>query len=242
MTTSADLARFFYAISDKQGHKYGSVIYATRHVSFNSDELQEDYVLSIPTSFTTVTIIQIIVNGETITDYTFSETSKTIHFSTPLTKNSKVTIIFTDEAPSWDGQNAIYKDKNLESYLQPGDLIFWSKPISNQEQKKRYRSISHVAIVSEDIGKYYQVTSTTNELEDKGDSYDKIIKNGLISYLPFNEDRVKNIDLIIRPKYANRATYEIPLDENLLSYPPTWGTSLSINYPKYSEYGYYYNW
>ena len=66
--------------------------------------------------------------------------------------------------------------------------------------------------------------------------------NGLISYLPFNEDRVKNIDLIIRPKYANRATYEIPLDENLLSYPPTWGTSLSINYPKYSEYGYYYNW
>ena len=98
---------------------------------------------------------------------------------------------------------------DLRDNLQPGDILFWSKPGASDAQKKRFRSISHVAIMSENKSHYIEVTTGTS----------------VVLYEKF-EENYENISLICRPKYKQyMAAEKTPIGENLLNYPWVYGAS-----------------
>lgn len=103
---------------------------------------------------------------------------------------------------------------SLKDKLRPGDLLFWSKPSATDTQKKRFRSISHVAIVSENYSHYFEVTTG----------------NSVVLYQKF-EEKYENISLICRPKYRNyMAAEETPIGENLINYPWVYGAVKESTY------------
>ena len=87
--------------------------------------------------------------------------------------------------------------------LMAGDLIFWSKPTGNDHQKSRFKAITHVAIVSRDITKYYQVTGLESTKSDT-------------VYYTNLADNLQYISLIIRPNYNPRVITITPTNINLL--------------------------
>lgn len=102
----------------------------------------------------------------------------------------------------------------LSSKLLPGDLIFWSRSTATENQKKRFRSISHVAISSENPEYVYEATTLYHTLY-----YRKIAPTE-------SKPKGRNVDeisLIIRPDYRpiQNQTYTIPQNENLLTFPWT---------------------
>lgn len=106
-----------------------------------------------------------------------------------------------------DGAMTTTKADSLQSKLKPGDLIFWSKPGATDTQKKRFRSISHVAIVVENTTHFIEVTSGSLVVvyDDFASSYE-------------------NISLICRPDYRPRQSGEkTPTGVNLLHYPWAYG-------------------
>lgn len=97
--------------------------------------------------------------------------------------------------------------ENLKNQLRPGDLLFWSNPSASDTQKKRFRSISHVAIMSENQFRFIEVTSDTRT----------------VLYGKF-EKKYEHISLICRPKYKQyMAAEKTPIGENLLNYPWVYG-------------------
>lgn len=96
---------------------------------------------------------------------------------------------------------------SLKNNLKPGDILFWSKPGASDAQKKRFRSISHVAIISENQSHYLEVTTGDN----------------VVLYKKF-EENYENISLICRPNYKQyKSTEQTPIGENLLNYPWVYG-------------------
>lgn len=97
----------------------------------------------------------------------------------------------------------LYENPSSVPYdLLPGDLVFWAKPNASEEQKKSFRSISHVGIIGRDANTVIHVTG----YEDvKGDTvfYAKLINNA------------DNISLIIRPNYC-KGFKEVPLNTNII--------------------------
>jgi hypothetical protein len=87
--------------------------------------------------------------------------------------------------------------------LLAGDLIFWSKPVGSDAQISRFKAITHVAIVSRDTTKFYQVTGDENT---KGDT---VFCSNLADSLTY-------ISLIIRPNYNPRTVTITPTGMNLL--------------------------
>lgn len=106
------------------------------------------------------------------------------------------------------------KANNLisSSQLRPGDIIFWSKTDANQI--KRFRSISHVAIVSENPHFYIEVTTGSIVVQ-----YESVV------------DYYNEVSLICRPKYKNyMAAEKTPTGENLLNYPWVYGSLKESTY------------
>lgn len=92
---------------------------------------------------------------------------------------------------------------SIPSGLCPGDLIFWSKEAGSDEQKSRFMSITHVAIVGRDTTRFYQVTGKP---EEKGDT---------VFYSELAE-KLGEITLIVRPNYYPLSTPSCPTNINLL--------------------------
>lgn len=105
----------------------------------------------------------------------------------------------------------------LKNLLKPGDLIFWSSPNALDNQKKRFRGISHIAIASENPTAYFEVTGTSLvvQYEGLGSNYE-------------------NVSLICRPDYRpkGKLAEETPVGINLIHYP--WGYGA---YGSFSKYG-----
>ena len=99
--------------------------------------------------------------------------------------------------------------KELAKSFQPGDLIFWAKASADEVQQRRFRSISHIAIVSERTDRYYHATSGSS----------------VVLYSAFT-DAYEEVALVCRPDYRpNKITGEIPVGVNLLRYPWSYGSS-----------------
>ena len=98
--------------------------------------------------------------------------------------------------------------------LQPGDLVFWSKSGASDNQKKRFKGISHVGIVARDTKRFYQVTGSE---DSKGQTmfysyFYKLKSDGVtVQY-----NNLAYISLIIRPNYTRVEPPKVPLGENLL--------------------------
>jgi hypothetical protein len=99
----------------------------------------------------------------------------------------------------------LWKDLNL----QPGDLLFWSKASASDEVKKRFKAISHVAIVTENTSHFFEVTT--------GDK--------VVLYNDFEGD-YNEVSLICRPNYGKRV---LPVNENILCYPWIYGALATSN-------------
>ena len=98
-----------------------------------------------------------------------------------------------------DGEMTAEKAVAIEKQLEPGDLLFWSKPTASDAQKNRFRSISHTAMVAENTSHFLEVTTgesvvlySTFDAEDDDETNDK-----------FNY-----ISLICRPDYRPRNSAE----------------------------------
>lgn len=111
--------------------------------------------------------------------------------------------------------------------LEPGDILCWSKRGATDKQKSHYRGISHVAVVAEKRDYYYQCTTATSALSyyiaDNGGG----VKEGGIYYTKLDEAHAAQLTMVIRPHYKARAKAPMPLNTNLLAYPPRWGSSES---------------
>lgn len=114
-----------------------------------------------------------------------------------------------------DGPMTAEKAIEIEKKLDPGDLLFWAKPTASDAQKRRFRSISHTAMVAENTSHFLEVTTgdsvvlySTFDAEDDDETNDK-----------FNY-----ISLICRPDYRPRQSAEkTPIGVNLLHYPWVYG-------------------
>lgn len=105
--------------------------------------------------------------------------------------------------------------------LKPGDLIFWSKEGANDNQKSRFKAISHVAVVGRDTSRYYQVTGYADERVTETIFYSLIA------------DHLDEITLIVRPNY-NPIYNNILPNNNLL---PTFSFDSCAISPNVSSYG-----
>lgn len=92
----------------------------------------------------------------------------------------------------------------LPKGLLPGDLIFWSKESGSNNQKTRFKAITHVGIVGRDTTKYYQVTGYSDERVTDTVFYSSIAEH------------LEEISLIIRPNY-NPIDTSLPLKMELLT-------------------------
>jgi hypothetical protein len=112
--------------------------------------------------------------------------------------------------------------------LQPGDLVFWDTS-DNINVDSRFKSISHVGLVAENINYYYQVTGTQpNSIEDI-DSEKKVIF--YTKFINSTNHPINKIALIVRPDYRPRVPKkETPIGVNLLEYP--WRFTRSQTYSK----------
>lgn len=111
-----------------------------------------------------------------------------------------------------DGAMTSAKATDIQSKLKPGDLLFWSKPAATDTQKKRFRSISHIAIVSETTTHFIEVTS-----------------GSLVVVYDDFETNYENISLICRPDYRPRKSEEkTPIGINLLQYPWAYGALTTV--------------
>jgi hypothetical protein len=100
--------------------------------------------------------------------------------------------------------------------LRPGDLIFWAKGSASETQKRRFKGISHIAMVSENTEYYYHCTGAKDYRYNGGNGHSVIYRSNLINN---SEDKhYYEIELIIRPDYRKRVS-ETPSDVNLLVYP-----------------------
>lgn len=113
----------------------------------------------------------------------------------------------------FDGRNDGAPSPSLSAMLRPGDLIFWSKPTGTETQKKRFRSITHVAIVAYRPTRYFQVTNGSP----------------VVQYSQF-ASHYENVSMIIRPDYRlKRPSYAVPKNKNLLTYPWAFSTGTWTN-------------
>lgn len=106
--------------------------------------------------------------------------------------------------------------------LQPGDLVFWDTSDGNSDG--RFKSISHVAMVAEDVNYYYQVTGSTDQFDQN-----------VVFYTEFAEADTahpnSSLVLAVRPDYRLRMPKEeTPAGVNILEYP--WEYSRGLSYSK----------
>lgn len=98
--------------------------------------------------------------------------------------------------------------------LMPGDLLFWSKDSANENQKSRFKAISHVGIVARDTNYYFQVTGYE---DSKGDT----VFHTTLS------DHLAELTLVVRPNYNPIIVSITPLNTNLL--PSYYYDSLKVD-------------
>ena len=125
-----------------------------------------------------------------------------------------------------DGKLASNNESHKDLRLQPGDLVFWDTK-EDAQVDSRFKSISHVAIVSERPDYYYHVTGSTNlvgqivvwyeefaEVEPVTNSNGEIIGEKTVSH-PNSA-----IVLAVRPDYRHgMPKEEFPCGVNLLGFP-----------------------
>ena len=88
--------------------------------------------------------------------------------------------------------------------LKPGDLVFWSKPQASENQKLRFKSISHVGIVAHKTDRYYEATGSESS------------KGNTVFYSNLTTD-LEYITLIVRPNYNPVVVPVTPANTNLLA-------------------------
>lgn len=114
-----------------------------------------------------------------------------------------------------DGEMTAAKAVEMQSKLEPGDLLFWAKPTASDAQKSRFRSISHVAIVAENTTHFLEVTTGSSVVLYS--TFDSKDDDG-------TDDKFNYISLICRPDYRPRKSAEkTPIGINLLHYPWVYG-------------------
>ena len=120
--------------------------------------------------------------------------------------------------------------KSNEGYtkldLQAGDLVFWDTK-DDAQVDSRYRSISHVAIVSERPDYYYHVTGDTKKVGQLVVWYEKFAETEAVKDSNGNITGYKKVShpnsamvLAVRPDYRHgMSKEETPIGINLVSYP-----------------------
>ena len=108
--------------------------------------------------------------------------------------------------------------------LKPGDLIFWSNEESTStESLGRFRSITHVAMVSEEPNAYYHVTGTKGRYDQAVVKFNFFDNNNpdadAESHLDDDSHTFEMLTLICRPDYRPKISNETPKGHNLLSFP-----------------------
>lgn len=110
---------------------------------------------------------------------------------------------------------------SVPSGLLPGDLLFWSKEAANNNQKSRFKAISHMGIVGRNTSKYYQATGYADERETETIFYQDISSS------------LSELSYIARPNYNPIKIDVTPLGVNLL--PRYYFDSLQIDASKTSN-------
>lgn len=98
-------------------------------------------------------------------------------------------------------------------------------------QADRYRKISHVAIMSEKLDRYWQVTTASGDAYDKGDEQDETTQSGGVMYSKLKPYHMRYLCLIIRPNYRTKCVNtNFVRQRNIINYPPRWSSQLSSKF------------
>lgn len=99
----------------------------------------------------------------------------------------------------------------IPSDIRGGDFVFWAKDNATDRQKSRFKSISHVGIISHDRKHVYQVTGYSDE-RIYGTNGNELS----VMYCSNLSEKLDEIVLIARPDYKPKVNSIVPLNINIL--------------------------